>query len=384
MGYRKWTADAIFDGDVLHRNKALIINDYNKVEALVDKDAATDAVYHRGILTPGFINCHCHLELSHMKGLIPLHTGLVDFVFNVVTQRHFGEEEIKEAIAQGEEEMWKNGIVAVGDICNNALTLSQKQKGRLRYYNFIEASGWLPAVATTRFEKALQLYREFESTKQFKNSMVPHAPYSVSQELWEELTPYFQNKVVSIHNQETSHENEFFKKGAGDLIRMYELMKMDNSHHRPTGKTSLQSYFHRLRDASKLIFVHNTFTAQEDIDFIFHQTATVNRIYFCLCVNANLYIEKALPPVSLLRDHHCSIVLGTDSLASNPTLSIADEMKTIRKNFPFIPLEEILRWATRNGARALEMENRLGSFEKGKEPGVLVLDPHNLEVQRLI
>src|SRR5438045_4944000 len=98
-----------------------------------------------------------------------------------------------------------SGIVAVGDICNNLLTLPQKQKQRLAYYNFIEASGWLPTIAQPRFERALDLYRNFSTTnyklQTINSSIVPHAPYSVSNDLWKLITPFFVNKVFSIHNQ---------------------------------------------------------------------------------------------------------------------------------------------------------------------------------------
>lgn len=388
MHYRKLKGEALFDGYKMQLGKVLILDERGIVEAVVDEREAPDAELFDGILTPGFINCHCHLELSHMKSLIPEGTGLVDFVFSVVTQRHFKEEEILEAIAASEAEMQRNGIVAVGDICNNVLTLPQKEKGNLAYYNFIEASGWLPAVAQTRFERALGIYHAFathHSPLPNHQSIVPHAPYSVSPELWQHLQPYFQNKVVSIHNQETAHEDEFFRQGSGDFKRMYDLMKIDNSHHQPTGKTSLQSYFKHLSEAASILLVHNTFTSPEDIDFVMRQTPRSQlQTFFCFCINANLYIEEALPPVEMLQERGCSIVLGTDSLASNWSLSILDEIKAFRKHFPAIPLEEMLGWATINGAKALGMESWLGSFEKGKQPGVNVLQSNTLQVRRLI
>ena len=164
--YRKFRADHLFTGtEILGNNKVLIIKHDGEVEAIVDEEnAGEDVETFKGILSPGFINTHCHLELSHMKGLIPERTGLVDFVYKVVNERHFAEEEILEAIEKAEDEMLANGIVAVGDICNNLLSLPQKQKQRLVYYNFIEASGWLPAVSETRFERALNLYNQFQTT----------------------------------------------------------------------------------------------------------------------------------------------------------------------------------------------------------------------------
>ena len=124
--------------------------------------------------------------------------------------------------------------------------------------------------------------------------------------------------------------------------------------------------------------MHDTFTKQADIDFLnrvlkLRTPGSQPQTFFCLCVNANQYIEDALPPIELFRRNNCTIVLGTDSLASNWSLSILDEIKTIRKNLPKIPLEEILGWATINGAKALGMANALGSFEKGKRPGAVLL-----------
>lgn len=386
MAYRKLRADVTFDGYQFKAAHVLITKENGVVDALIPEEEAGDGIeIFNGILSPGFINCHCHLELSHMKGLIPEKTGLVDFVFKVVTERHHSEHEILQAIEKAEAEMVSNGIVAVGDICNNSLSISQKKKENLRYYNFIEASGWLPAVSQLRIEKAKNLLEEF-STLDFQCSIVPHAPYSVSENLWREIHPCFENKVVSIHNQETAFEDELFLEGSGDFIRMYELLRMDNSHHQPTRKSSLQSYFDKLTKARNVLLVHNTFTRQEDINYV-KQLQTPNskhQTFFCLCVNANKYIEDALPPIELFRNNNCTIVFGTDSLASNWSLNIIDEIKTIRKNFPDIPLREILQWATSNGAKALEMDDQLGSFEKGKRPGMVLINEEILSAKRIL
>lgn len=352
------------------------------IEIISEKNAGENVEIFKGIISPGFINAHCHLELSHMKGFIDEKTGLVDFVFKVVNERHFPGEEILVAINKAENEMLQNGIVAVGDICNNLSTLPQKQKNNLAYYNFIEASGWLPSVSKTRFERALDLYNEFKIlNSKFKISIVPHAPYSVSEELWKFIIPYFESKVVSIHNQETSFEDEFFLQSSGDLLRMYAMMNIDNSHHVATKKSSLQTYFSKLSKAASVILVHNTFTKQADIDFIKLTTQNLQlKTFFCLCVNANLYIENAMPPIEMLMQNNCNIVLGTDSLASNWSLNLIDEMKTIQNKFPNISLEKMLQWATTNGAKALLMDN-LGSFEKNKKPGILLIE--NVEKLKL-
>jgi aminodeoxyfutalosine deaminase len=392
MNYRKLKADRLFDGYSFMDDNVLILSTGGVIQDIVPtKDAGDDVELVQGILAPGFINCHCHLELSHMRGLIPEKTGLVDFVFKVVTERHHSDEEILMSIKNAEEEMLRNGIVAVGDICNNSLTLGQKQMGHLAYYNFIEASGWLPAVSSLRCERAKAVAEQF-ATLPAPYSIVPHAPYSVSENLWKEIQPYFNNKVVSIHNQETPFEDKFFQQGSGDFTRMYQLMNIDNSHHVPTKRSSLQSYFDKLQTARKAILVHNTFTQQRDLEYIQLKTRDSElktqdskpETFLCLCVNANRYIEGALPPIDMFRENNCTIVLGTDSLASNWSLDILSEIKTIRESFPAIPLQELLSWATINGARALNMDDRLGSIEKGKQPGIVLLDENTLTAKRII
>ena len=185
------------------------------------------------------------------------------------------------------------------------------------------------------------------------------------------MSPHFDNKTVTIHNQETDFEDTLFKSGEGDFTRMYGMMKMDTSFFKPTGKSSLQSYLHKLDKAKQVLLVHNTFTKEEDILFANSQSSNIN---WCICINANLYIEQAIPPVEMLRQNNCHMVIGTDSLASNWSLSVLDELKTISKQFPSIALPELLQWATLNGAKALQMDDTIGSFEKGKTPGIVLIE----------
>ena len=365
------------------------------VQGIVDtKDAGEGVEHFNGLLSPGFINCHCHLELSHMKGLIPKHTGLVDFVFKVVNERHFEEAEILAAIQKGEDELLKNGIVATGDICNYTLTIPQKTKERLHYHNFIEASGFPPSVAETRFDRSRIILESYRSTSNLPvrqaglqhSTISPHAPYSVSPEMFGIINEFPNNDIISIHNQETAAENEFFEKGSGELLRMYEKMGIDISFFKPSGKSSLQTWFPYFNKGQSIILVHNVHTSAEDLEFIKKTTDDRPRTnglptphsrlstFLCLCPNANLYISNTLPDVNLLSRHHCNIVLGTDSLASNDQLSILEEIRTLHKNFPSLNLSTLLQWATINGARALQMDDQLGSFEKGKMPGVILIE----------
>ncbi len=374
MAYRKFKADRLFDGMDLRQNAVLITDTAGKIIAVVNgEEAGEEFEILEGILSPGFVNTHCHLELSHLKNKIPEKTGLIEFVYKVVTERHFPEETILDAMRMGADEMAESGIVAVGDICNNVMSALVKDKQEIQYYNFIEASGWNPQMAAERFERSRSIYDKFFE-KEKNVSIVPHAPYSVSEDLWEKITPYFSKRVVTIHNKETINEDEFFLNGSGGLAKMYEMMKIDNAFYTPPGTGSVPSYFDKLSSASSVILVHNTFIEQEDIDFINKVKPSPQLVSFCLCLNANMYIENALPPVDLLLHNKVNIILGTDSLASNHQLNILEEIKTILKNFPSIKTETLLTWATLNGAQALQMNDTLGSFEPGKKPGIVLIE----------
>src|SRR4051794_35479734 len=120
-----------------------------------------------------------------------------------------------------------------------------------------------------------------------------------------------------------------------------------------------------------IISVHNTFISEEDLDFSAYPTNRGNHVFFCLCGGANRYIEQADPPVDLLRKANKDIVIGTDSYASNHHLNLLEEIKILQSaSSSEIPLAELLKWATINGAKALQMDDSIGSFEPGKKPGI--------------
>ncbi|AXY77167.1 amidohydrolase [Paraflavitalea soli] len=388
MGYRKFTAEHLFTGHRLLKNHVLVTDEKGMVEAVLQAaEAGSDIQTFPGILAPGFVNAHCHLELSHMKGAIEPHTGMIDFLLGVMGRRFVEEDTIFQAIADAETAMFQNGIVAVGDICNTVHTIPQKIKQRLYYHNFIEATGFLAATARARFEAARdvgQRFREAGVAREKNTSLVPHAPYSVSPALFELITTLEGNELLTLHNQESEDEDAFFSAGTGGFHRLYQALGLDISFYKPAGKSSLQTCLPRFHTTQSLLLVHNVTTSEADLQFIRDQQPQLPECHFCLCPNANLYIGNGLPDIDLLRRYAVPLVIGTDSLASNHQLSILAELNTLRLHHPEIPVEELLQWATINGAKALRVQHRFGSFEKGKTPGVLILENDLSKVQRLL
>ena len=388
--YKKLNATHFFYENQLRDSvdKVLIFNEKDEfIEFVNIKEAGDDIQYFEGILSPGFVNAHCHLELSHMKGMIPAHTGLQEFVKQIVALRQVAPETIQEAIVTAEAEMMANGIVAVGDISNTLDTLNQKAKHHLAYYSFVELYDLDPTRAADKILAGLEIQKKFQENC-VRASLVPHAPYSVTNDLWNLLSAHFGIHTISLHNQETPDENDFFKTKTGSFLGMYERTKVNLDFFEATGLSALQSVLPIFKKAHHGILVHNSFTSAEDIQAVH---AAMDNAFWCLCPNANQYIEQTMPPIELLRSEKAKVVIGTDSYASNWSLNILDELKTIQQHHPQIPLAEMLGWATLNGAQALQMDKHLGSFEKGKKPGVVLIkgvddinDLKNANSQRIL
>lgn len=355
--------------DGLREGLAIQFNEEGVITSIGEADGAAE--HFPGILSPGHINSHCHLELSHMRGAIPKETGLAGFAFDVVTKRNEEDEAAQlQAMRDAEEEMQSNGIVAVGDICNSALSFQVKKDSKLRYHSFIELVGFDPARAEEVFARGKDI-RGTQDSGLNSRSLSPHAPYSVSGDLVAMIRDFEvqHTGLMTIHNQESLAEDEFFFYASGPIIKLYEKLGVDLSHYKAQRQSSLRSILPWFGRQGKVLLVHNTFTKPDEIGW-----AELNHrnIYWCFCPNANLYIEKKLPNIFKFYDEGVKIVLGTDSIASNDQLSIVEEMKTIRKYFPQIPLEEILQWPTKNAAEYFGWED-LGTFAVGKKPGWVVI-----------
>jgi len=135
---RKITADYVFPINQQPIKDGVIIIDEAGKKAIDQRSNhdPSSLEKHAGIIVPGFINTHCHLELSHMKGKVATGTSLIPFISSVVAFRESPEEEIQAAITAADEEMYREGIVAVGDISNKVDTASQKTKSKINYYTF--------------------------------------------------------------------------------------------------------------------------------------------------------------------------------------------------------------------------------------------------------
>lgn len=372
---KKISADLIItnQGPPLKNGIIIFDEESSRIEAVLPADSSLrDVQHYRGIVIPGYVNAHCHLELSHLKGVISSGTGLIPFIQGVVGLRDFPEEEILQKINDGDQEMWDNGIVAVGDISNKADTALVKESSPIRYYTFVEMFDFLQEKqAQSIYEQYVEVYKRQPGTGNNRKSFVPHAPYSVSPALFQLVNQVNQaGQSISIHNQELAAENEFFETKTGGFIDFYDSFKISVDHFSATGQHSINYTLQHLHPKFRTLMVHNTMSTKDDIARAMMWNP---QTFWVTCPNANLYIENRLPNYQDFIECDATICIGTDSLSSNWQLSIFEELKTIKKYQSGLDDLELVKWATLNGAKALGY-NDLGILKGGVAPGINWID----------
>jgi len=370
------------------KNGILITDDKGVIIELLPMEeldyALMDAEYCKGIICPGFVNVHCHLELSYLKDAIQEHGGLDEFVVRLQSIRKAEDSKIVNAAVDAEHEMKENGIVAVGDISNTNHTFALKESSPLSYHTFVESFSSDANRADRAFEKALKLFNEIAANKNnSRASVTPHATYSLSPPLFEKVRQFAMEhkSILTLHHQESEDENSFFSGADEKISQRQKKFGVEHSVFYNTGLRPLPSVKDYLPAGNRMLLVHNTVSGREDIRFAQNN---FKEIYWCFCPNSNLYIENKLPDFAIFIDDHCKITLGTDSLASNKCLSILEEMKTISRCAPSVHLETLMEWATRNGAEFLGFDAQLGTLEKGKQPGINLIKDVDAEALQLL
>jgi cytosine/adenosine deaminase-related metal-dependent hydrolase len=378
-----YSAPLIFtnDGPPL-KNGFIKIDETGKILEVRASSDSTEITVLNGVLIPGFVNAHCHLELSHLKGLIPEKSnGMTGFIQQVIGKRFSVDVTAQNrAMLEADEKMYNEGIVAVGDISNFNHSIEIKSKSKISYHTFVEVFGANPKDASSIFNKGLQIVDQYISAGLNKTSITPHAPYSNSRELLELINLNAkENSPYTIHMQESLDEIDFCTNKSGPMYDFFSSIGVDvaafnnDSIIRP-----LSNNLKQLNNCNPLQLVHNTFTGTNEIE---EANSLYENLYWCLCVNANLYITGNLPNLSYFKSMQAKVTIGTDSLASNRQLSVLEELKTIHLHEPSIPLEQLIKWATINGAKFLKMQEKFGKIKPGVNPGLVLIEginEHNL------
>ena len=334
--------------------------------------------YYNGIIVPGFVNCHTHLELSDMMGIIGEGGGLGEFVKQVREKRNPSSKAALKAIKEYDRILYMSGTSAVADICNTPLSFETKAKSNISYINLLEVFGINPESAHKRIEE-LKTLQEQAAEHSLSSWVVPHSAYSISEPLFNKLKLLMKdNEICSIHFLESNDERQLIESATGPLMESYSNMGITPSMLNQRIKSHLDVINRFIPRRCNLILVHNTYARADEIKTL----AGREKTWWCLCPGSNMYIENQLPPLEQLIKNKASIVIGTDSLASNSSLNLLDELITLQTSFPAISLNTLIEWACRNGAMALNLPH-LGTIEEGKKPGLVLIENCDLKNLKL-
>jgi cytosine/adenosine deaminase-related metal-dependent hydrolase len=248
--------------------------------------------FYNGVIVPGFVNCHCHLELSHLKNEISEKTGLSSFLMSVTSMRSKVQKDIDTAIRNADSTMAGEGIVMCADTCNTASTFSIKKSSRIKYVSLLEVFGIDPEKAEVRMNEILSLSKQ-ATDENIPNWIVPHAVYSISLPLFSLIKKHtLQNRISSLHFMESEDEKIFLAGHSGPLMESYKrfLSPFANI---STAKDHVSAVTEEMSQNGNLILVHNTFIEKENIENLKKR----GNIFYCLCPNSNQYIEGRVAPV---------------------------------------------------------------------------------------
>ncbi|MFN4121775.1 MAG: amidohydrolase family protein [Flavobacteriales bacterium] len=374
MQYRIISADEIYtlNGSPI-QSGFVVLDKEGKIRDVVEHHAfegePSQVEYFNGVISPGFVNAHCHLELSGWKDKIGRGLGLDAFINGIYQGYKEKWSYDLDAMQLADQAMYEKGIVAVADISNTSHSFIVKANSHVHYHTFAEVFAFSPDKAERAFQKGMELL-DAANAHNLQASISPHAPYSLSKPLMQLIAKQLEQpgSLLSIHHQESEAENEMFLHRKGTMVERLKSYGFLMNEWTCPHDYPVAWFMPAFKKVSRILLVHNTFTNAESVKLAqsLHQNP-----FWCLCPNANLYIEKRLPDIIMLKEHKLNICIGTDSLASNDSLSIADEILTIRRHFPQIAFNDILHWACLNGARFLGIDHRFGSIERGKQPGLV-------------
>lgn len=328
-----------------------------------------------GAIVPGFVNAHCHVELSHLHGKFRKGTGMAGFIDQINELRDWAGRETKITLVQKwMDKMWEDGVSAMADISNDDSSFGVKAVHPMYTRTFLEVFGSEPEMCEDVMKGVTELDALAEETG-IDAAPTPHSCYTMSpQLLTASAAAGLEKGFISYHSQESQEEEDLLRTGTG---AMYENRKLSGMSTPPvTGESSLKYFLDRLSYAHEapydehVLLVHNVCLAQDDIDAA---RKSFNNVYWAICPLSNIFIHNALPPVPLMRENGLKITVGTDSLSSNDDLDMVKEMYCIHKSFPEVPMNEILTWACANGAQFLKKGDVLGSLTPGKCPGIVMI-----------
>ncbi len=318
------------------------------------------------VLLPGLINAHCHLDFTAFKGKVKYQGGFREWLRQMgMIGRATTSVEFKKSIEKGIKESLAYGTTTICDVASSWESYALLLKSALRSVVFFELIDMAqPSTAQywknfqTRLKSVLRLNPPTDTCGW---GLSPHTPFTVSKELLQLAKHYLsdhRNISTTIHVAESREESRYFKKGSGPMADRIKVLNPIWTI--PHGTTPVQ-YLSQNGWMPKLdLGVHLNEVNQRDL-----KSLAKNRTAVVHCPGSHAYFGHKKFPYAQMKKQRIPVCLGTDSLASNQSLSLFREMRLFKKNYPAVSFEEVLSLATVKPAQALGRGDELGKVKPG-------------------
>jgi cytosine/adenosine deaminase-related metal-dependent hydrolase len=311
-----------------------------------------------GVLLPGPVNAHCHVELSHLAGRVDGSRGFTPWVEELVARRAATDPaEARRAAAAAIDGLVARGTAAIGDVSNTLKHLGLLAASGLRSVVFHELLAWDPAAAERALASADAAAPAADAGGVVEVRVAAHAPHSVSPRLFAGLRA--RGGPCALHLAESRDEVEFLARGDGAWGAFLARRGLGHVRFDPPGQTPV-AY------ADALGALHPRLVAAHGVQVDADDARTLARrgVALALCPRSNAALGNGVPPLPLLLEAGVRLSLGSDSLASTPTLDVLDDAAALHRAFPEVPADVLVRMATAGGADALGLDG-LGAIRPG-------------------
>jgi len=322
-------------------------------------------------IVPGLVNAHTHLEFSDMsRPLGRPKMAFPDWIREVVAFRRARGEPVVSAVRLGLQESHTAGTTTLGEIATPGWSADAMTSSPIVPTVFLEAIGLARERLEQKRDEALA-HLAHGAASDWRPGLSPHAPYTVHPDLFAALAALAAAKKVplAIHLAESRDELELLATGGGPFRDLLMELGAWDAMAIPAGTRPLD-YLRRLTACDRALAIHGNYFDREEIEFV---TAHADRLSVIYCPRTHDYFGHARHPLPQLLAAGSNVALGTDSRASNPDLSILEEMRFVARRFPEIAPAEVLELGTLRGARALGLENDVGSLVPGKTANLAIL-----------
>jgi cytosine/adenosine deaminase-related metal-dependent hydrolase len=334
----------------------------------------TPSAEPRTVILPALVNAHTHLELSWMRGRVPPGDAMPAWAMRLIGERltedhsAAGVGKRQEAVVSAIAEARASGTTLVGDVSNTLESCGPLAASALSAAVFYELLGFRAADPVGMVEAAGQRLAAFATLERLRPVVAPHAPYSVSPDLFRAIGRATGDRPLSLHLGESIEEVQFLRDGTGPWRGVLERIGAWAPDWVPPACGPVE-YVERLGLLSdRLIAVHGVQFKDDELRRLASRGATV-----VTCPRSNRWTGAGVPPIRRFYASGVRVAIGTDSLASVEDLNLFSEMAEVRRLAPEVPACQILKSATLDGATALGFTNDLGSISVGKRAELLAI-----------